>query len=595
VARLASKITYNDLTGGLNNVDSVEKINSSVKKTETPDMVNVEFYGLGGIKSMEGNQQIGDTQTSQTSGGNKIVGGWEYGKGNNKYMIIALKDGSLKILNNVSDEFDLIYKFAHSSERVSFCNINNGVVATNGIDDPVFYEYGRHQILSGTVSITTGSTSVSGTSTKFTEEVLPGDTIEIDNNVYYVSSVTDDTNLTLRTASLTTSTNKNYYLSTISECNATLVNSDDADIHTPIRGKAIAFYNGRLWIGTENGLYYSQVGHYNKWDIKYDAGVLYSIYNDSSEIKALGLYASYMMVHKEYYTYILTATGDSSTIEIKPYSNISCDSQQSFINANAKYYVYSRELMDIYPLLQRSTFSDKYLGDSISNKVRDIFPSIREADLNNIFCVTLPRKRYMIFYMPMVDRLGSSYGLIYNFQTKSFIVRKVPQEVTIAFNFENNVYIGTSNGKVLKEFTGNTFDGEPIISYYKSPWFDWSDGYTQSFSEFGLEIDNSSNNKFYIRTFKDGSSPYEDRLIDTDALTGEALIWDGEVGQDLPNNDTVWDEDKWVSGSFDHLRMLLPNNVFDKFQLEIGTTNIGDGFSIIGYGFRRIETDEAPW
>ena len=63
----------------------------------------------------------------------------------------------------------------------------------------------------------------------------------------------------------------------------------------------------------------------------------------------------------------------------------------------------------------------------------------------------------------------------------------------------------------------------------------------------------------------------------------------------MPNNDTLWDKDRWVTGTFEHIRMLLPNNVFDKFQLEIGTNSEGQAFAIHGYGFSRIETDEAPW
>jgi hypothetical protein len=72
-------------------------------------------------------------------------------------------------------------------------------------------------------------------------------------------------------------------------------------------------------------------------------------------------------------------------------------------------------------------------------------------------------------------------------------------------------------------------------------------------------------------------------------------VWDGPIGQDLSDNDTSWDNDIWVKGTFENIRMLLPNNVFEDFQLEIGTNELGQAFSIYQYGFRRIETDEAPW
>lgn len=590
MSKIRSQISYYDLTGGLNNVNTMDTLNSSTKKTESPDMVNVEFFKLGGIKSMDGNIAIGDQQESP------IVGGWEYTKKNNKYMIIALYNGEVKRFDPVTETFIKLFQFPHSSNRVSFCNMNNGFVATNGIDDLVFYEYGRHQVLSGAVSVTAGSNEVTGNSTEFTTELKPGDTVQLGTdttNTYTVASITNDTHLVLDRNVTETLTDVSIYLSEVSACNATLINEEDPNVHTPIRGTAIQFYNGRLWVGGENGVFYSQVGQYNKWDIKYDAGVIYSIYNDTSEVKALGLYSDYMLIHKEFNTYLLTCTGDASTIQVKPYSNVSCDSQQSWIVSNTKYYVYSRENMDIFPLSQRTIFSDRYLGDAITNKVRNVFQNLRDADLENIFCVSLPRKRWMLFYMPMVDQLGSSYALIYDFQCKAFVVRKVPQTVTIAFNYQNEVYIGTDDGLVLKEFIGTSFNGEVINAYYKSPWFDWAGDYYQSFAEFAIDMASEYNNNFYIRTYKDGDSPYEDRVIDDSSLITTGLIWDGD--SHIENNDTMWDTDVWTSGNFNSIRMLLPNNVFETFQLEIGTNTLGQAFAIYGYNFRRLETEEAPW
>ena len=770
MSRIKSQISYYDLTGGLNNVNTPDTLNSSPKKTETPDILNVEFFKLGGIKSMEGNTAIGDQQESA------VVGGWEYAKGNNKYMVIALRNGSIRLFNEVTEEFDEIYSFAHSSDRVSFCNMNNGVVFTNGIDEPMFFEKGRHQTLSGTVAIADGDTEITGTSTEFTSQLNPGDQIEINNafGKYTVETVTSDTKITITPAisthydtvyyhfydannavsiysksevpqigstlySIDTGTDpytittagtvvigfdpetnnmayrdtnnvlqsarrpaihtdltvtttlgpyasENIYLSEIGSCNATLINTDpegEGSPDKPIRGLAIQFYAGRLWIGGKDGLFYSGVGEYNKWDeYANDAGQIAEVYNDTSDIKALGLYSDYMLIHKEFNTYLLTCTGDSSTISVKPYSNVSCDSQQSWVVSNTKYYVYSRENMDIFPLSQRTIYSDRYLGDAITNKVRNAFQNLRDADADKIFCCTLPRKRWMLFYMPMVDQLGSGYALIFDFQCKAFLVRKVPQEVTIAFNYMNEVYIGTEDGLVLREFSGESFNGEVLEAYYKSPWFDWAGDYYHSFAEFALDLAGEYNQNFYIRTFKDGDSPYEDRIIGNGVLPGTGLIWDGgedeypyyiyiyttpvteddvttyqyvcripdtnpEATQDTTytidedvyitlhrdendliiskytiqnkeieeteyqtitdyfenyseeghifTNDTKWDEDRWVTGDFYSIRMLLPNNVFETFQLEIGTNTLGQSFAVYGYNFRRIETEEAPW
>ena len=65
----------------------------------------------------------------------------------------------------------------------------------------------------------------------------------------------------------------------------------------------------------------------------------------------------------------------------------------------------------------------------------------------------------------------------------------------------------------------------------------------------------------------------------------------------LENIPTITDKFKnnWLKATFETIRMLLPNNVFEDFQLRFFTNKIGQLFKIFKYGFRRIETEEAPW
>ena len=749
MSRISSQLRFNDLTGGINNVYDKEMINSSTKKTESPDMVNVEYFKLGGIKTMNGNSLVGTTKFSIQE--NPVVGGWEYTKGNRRYMIIGLENGdvrlydqSLDIPDSENNPFKLIYKFPSSSKRMSFCNMNNGVVVTNGVDDLLFYELNRTTYVSGVIS--TSVDVVYGSSTKFGTEIKVGDGINVNGNTYYVKKIIDEEELIVDREFDADDyvTDYKLKLADTSLCNATFVNTDpDKDVggkvNVKIRGLAIQFYNGRLWVGGKEGLFYSAVGLPNNWDARSDAGAIYDLYNDSSEVTALGLFSEYLMVHKKYNTYILTMEGEGSTLQIKPFSNITCNSQQSWIVSNTKYFVYSDDFMDIYPLVQHTVFNDKFLGEPITQKVRNIFKKIRVGDTENIFCVSRPLERQMIFYLPTTERSGSGEALIYDFQTKSFLLRRLPKETTvnIAFNFDNNVYIGTEDGMILKEFSSNSFTTNetkkyektvPIIkhrslgrvrcgfmtntynpddpynpndklfdmtftyfggvlchtgdiilennttveefvgylndnkcdlydktngdlleyrisnisdlefiseshdgslylyeyyanivlekddtevieveykapkniqieAYYKSPWFDWSGNYMQSFSEFFLECDSDYKNKFIIRTQKDGTSRYEDRYINEDKFIEKQniLVWDSEEKE--------WDKDRWAKITFDTLRMLLPNSVFESFQLEFRTDTdneeesdkLNRGFHIYQYGFRRIETEEAPW
>lgn len=630
MSRLSSQLRFNDLTGGINNVYDKEMINSSTKKTETPDMVNVEYFRLGGIKTMEGNTLVGGNNSIQDSA---VIGGWEYTKGNRKYMIIGLTNGEVRRYNEgIQDDnkFELIYTFPSQSQRMSFCNMNNGVVITNGVDDLVFYEFGRRKKLTGTIAFSENNNLISGQDTLFTEELHIGDGIIINNETFYVDIIKSNTLLYLN-KNVEEDGDSGLMLSDTALCNATLINTDtDVDttgsVNVKIRGLAIQYYKGRLYIGTKQGLFYSPVGEYNNWNIQDDAGVFYDIYNDSSEVTALGLYSDYMLVHKKFNTYILSDSGNgkaSESLSINPFSNITCESQQSWIVSNTKYYIYSREFMDIYPLVQRTIYSDRFLGEPITQKVREIFKDLEEYNTKNIFCVCRPKQRQMIFYMPTNNVSGSGEALIFDFQTKSWLLRKLPNwtevdsegnsikcvtDVTCAFNFDNNIYIGTRDGLVLKEFTSRSFKvlvNEEIKetglhAYYKSPWFDWAGNYYQSFAEFFIEVNSDYKNRFIIRTQKDGTSRYEDRPIDENKFVDKTntLVWDDESKHwGGINEDTgkEYKHDDWARITFDTLRMLLPNSIFESFQFELKADKVGDGFHIYQYGFRRIETEEAPW
>ena len=670
---------YQDFTGGLNNVSSVGTINQSPKRTESPDMVNVEYYKLGGIKTMEGNTQIGDTQADS------IIGGWEYIKGNYRYMLIGTENGDVKEYDPITDTFNLIFTFDTPSQRMSFCNMNNGVVITNGVDDLMFYDKFRDTLLNGNVSVTDGSTTITGSSTTFGTDVVLGDYITIEQcaGKYKVVEITDDTSMKVEPAIDTTSTihyynffngADNYYclkaepevgddvyddneqvistvdyyqaledgegsivfqidsidvlgvrrhvpsgsdtfnrdkdvtiepsslsnltfrLTDLSQCHATLTSAEDPGLNTDIRGLAINFFGGRLFVGSGNGIYYSELGKYNGWQIDGDggAGVIQSIYNDTSDVKALGLYASYLVIHKEFASYLLSGSSTPSEWQISPFASISCDSQQSYVQTNTRYYVYSKENMGIYPLLQHTAFTDKNLGQDISRNIRNIFLQVNQDLTDKIFAVRYPKKRYMMFYMPNSYGLGSSLAVVFDFQTKTWLRRQVPQEVTIVFEFDNNVYLGTKDGKILKEFTGTTFDGEPIKSRWKSPWFEFGDGSLwKSIEEFCITMPEDETSNFSINVYRDGESKKVSRQISSEIKDINALIWEGDI--DNPDNRTYWDNNNWAKQQFGQLRFPTAQSFFRMYQVEFETKDINQAFHVVGFGFNRVEAEEAPW
>lgn len=588
---MGATVKYYNLTGGLNTVQGIGTINQSNKRTESPDMKNVEYYKLGGLKSMEGNTQFANTLPSQ------ISLGFEYVYGNNKYMVVTTVDGTLYIYDKISNTFKEIFKFKTPTSRHSICTFNNGIVVSNGVDDLLFYQYGRHNLLSGTVTTSTENNSVTGTSTKFTTELSVGDYIEINSVKYKVIEITSDTELRIEPTPTEAVTDSNYYLSDISELNAVYKNSDDPNISKPVRGLALQSYQGRIFVGGNDGiLYYSEVGLIHGWDLKYGAGAIPSFYDDNSDFTAFGLWDKYLIICKRERSYILDGTNaDTTNWTVSPYSDFTCDSQQSWLVANNSFLVYTRTGGGIYPLLQRTIYNANYQGNDLSVKIRDSFEYVNTAKFDYIFPVYAPKKKYIMFYIPMLMGIGSNYCYIFDIQSKTWLLRVVPQDVTVAFRYNNEIYIGTSDGKVLKEFSSLTFNGQPIEWYWKSPWFSYGEGSNHlSTREFRINIAEESTNRFHIRNRRDGKDTYNTRAVSNNLDSFIGLVWDVDNEENSLTN-TTWDNDSWVTTSHIVKRFPLPKQYFQTTQIEFYGNAVDEGMSIYGFEIDGIQLEEVPW
>lgn len=588
---MGATVKYYNLTGGLNTVQGIGTINQSNKRTESPDMKNVEYYKLGGIKSMLGNTQYGNTLPAQ------ISLGFEYIYGNNKYLIVTTVDGTLYIYDKITNTFKEIFKFKTPTSRHSICTFNNGIVVSNGVDDLLFYQYGRHNLLSGAISTSTENNSVTGTSTKFTTQLSVGDYIEINSVKYKVIEITSDTELRIEPTPTEAVTDSNYYLSDISELNAVYTNEDDPNISKPVRGLALQSYQGRIFVGGSDGiLYYSEVGLIHGWDLKYGAGAIPAFYDDNSDFTALGIWDKYLIICKRERSYILDGTdADTTNWTVSPYSDFTCDSQQSWLVANNSFLVYTRTGGGIYPLLQRTIYNANYQGNDLSIKIRDNFEYINTAKFDYIFPVYAPKKKYIMFYIPMLMGIGSNYCYIFDIQSKTWLLRVVPQEVTIAFRFNNEIYIGTKEGKILKEFSSLTFDGQPIEWYWKSPWFSFGEGSNYlSTREFRVNVAEENTNRFHVRNRRDGKDGFNTRLVTNNLDSFIGLVWDVDNDDDSLT-DTTWDDDSWVTTSHIVKRFPLPKQYFQTTQIEFYGNAVDEGMSIYGFEIDGIQLEEVPW
>lgn len=542
-------LRFFNLTGGLNTVQDLYTLNSSTNRTETPELYNVEYYKLGGLKSMEGNIQVGQTLPS------KVTLGYEYIKADETIPIVTTR------LNQVFRYDFKLYQWININagleqtfpERHSICSFGEGIIITDG-NEYVYYEKDRRTSLGiASGNINTDYLIIDGSIvSKYTESYFKyGHEIEIAGDKYSIDHLeksedkqsttgegpdkVDEYRLYLQTPLTKTYTEEELIF--VTECikfNPTFTSTDNQGNQLieprPIRGLSINSYKGRLWIGGEDGnLYYSELGYYDKFDTLGDAGAFANFQEDMSSFTGLGKWSEYLIIHKIKSTYILDGNNsDTTNWTVKPYSELTCESQQSFLSNDIGYYLFDRTHKAIFPVLSRSIYNATYMGKELSTKINNVFDNIDYNKLNEIYISYNAEKQYILFYMNFLNGNGySNICYIYDTLTKSWLVRQLPQKVTCSFTINNKSYIGTDDGLVLREFSGESFNGEPIKFKWISPSYAWGGGtnYTTT-KEFRVKLQNDTSNNFNIRTITDGKRISKNRNINNNKGTGLNLIWD---------------------------------------------------------------------
>lgn len=550
-------LSYFNLTGGLNTVQTMATINATPNRTESPDMVNIEYFKLSGIRTMNGNVGLNSSNAiNDDYNTNRINFGYEYIKGNNRYMIVADMQ-SLYEYNPFTDTFTTLISFETAGDGITMCGYANGVIAASPVNNYlIYYKKGRsEEVTWGTITLDSTSTTATITTT-YIDALGKGDILIVNDKELEIDEVVDNTTVKFTERPVDTGT-FDFVLSDFTKIYCvykSVVDNGDNTTSTTITNfmpKVVQSHQGRIWVGarienetTAAYLIYSDLGNIHNAFVggdasAYDAGHFAEFWEDTSDITAIGTWDKYIVCHKSEHTYLIdTSNSDATQWNVQSYSEYTCDNQKGFVKANNGYYTYCSTVGGIYPMIQRTIYSAISQGSEASTKIRDIFDNINTYALDQIFAVYHPNKKYIMFYMPMIGEEGSNNCYILDLQTKSWLHRKVPQFVTTAFEFDNKVYIGTRYGKIFEEFRGVTFDGEPVRFSWKSPWFIWGGATNWTTTrEFRVKMSQEGTNNFYIRNRRDGIEDYKQRTITNTSNQVQSLMWDAAVLTDDRNPD----------------------------------------------------------
>jgi len=260
---------------------------------------------------------------------------------------------------------------------------------------------------------------------------------------------------------------------------------------------AAAHRGVRLFAAAGSTLHFCAAGNENDWTTANDAGSISDAFGDTTGYSALYEYGDRLVGYKKSRR-VYTVTGTTfDTYAIVPVaSNRASIGKYAVANINDNQFFFTGD--EILPLVTTDLGIVK-LGrtNEISYKIKPFFTGTEaEMPINPIIAANASESILIPYYsqnelIGYFKTTGNSDGFdtaaIFNFDRTNWIFRKA-NKVTAAALVNDQVLTGTSDGKILKEFTGSSLHNAGTFQRkILTPFFD-----------FGLPHIEKSITRFYI-------------------------------------------------------------------------------------------------
>lgn len=358
-----------------------------------------------------------------------------------------------------------------------------------------------------------------------------------------------------------------------------------------VTGNVLTVYRSRVWVASGSTIYYSGLGTYSDFTTEGDAGYISDFHTDTDEITALKSYKDYLAIYKRNKVYLLTGTS-ADDFAIVPFADKGTVAPRSVVNVENKQYFLSS---GIYALEQVGELNQIQLGSEISRNIRPEFDNFNKTLLADAICVHYENKNQMWYFIPYNAEDYYHTVWINDYVNKAWYKRIIPQNITTAAIFNDNVITGDSSGKIYIEDYGTTFNGEPVKFMWKSPFLAIGNAFHRKIiDEFYFILDDANDNNFNFSIYKDYDSQVADDGEKIYSIHFEHLIWaDDNTSDNLPCHWTPEDADipVWPINK-DVLEKAEISGANYSIQLCVEGSLTTEDVAIIGLQFREIYNDD---
>ena len=343
-----------------------------------------------------------------------------------------------------------------------------------------------------------------------------------------------------------------------------------------VKGLGIVIYAGRLWVFSNQILWYSVQENIYDFSTSYADVVTSSGYIEFvKKITAIYPYLGALAVfHKDSSCLITESDGIFSKTMDSPGG---CAGYNALVFHGTELYFYDDTKKGVF-CFRQIVNGDKTLGDNIALDIQEELCSIPLLGANNIKILSVVTSdRNEVWFLLPSEEENFSEILIYDYLRKAWLKRK-SQKIT-SFCVIGGVLYSAGN-KIYEEYVSDTFDGVFIEAFYKCTPFNLG-------SENSLKVVNSPpkilldmyyKNNFDIQYIKNyDSSTVKNRHIE---------------GKTYPNllyfDKDFWDESYYPAKEINALKK-LPVSFFKTLQISFITKKIGETFCIKNIEFQKIK------
>lgn len=340
-------------------------------------------------------------------------------------------------------------------------------------------------------------------------------------------------------------------------------------------------FDGRMWMFDGNVVHWSKKNDPFVWGTPTDTGYQPL---DASIIGAI-VYAGTIIVHTHNGVKVITPLSDG-TYTFTDLSSSNCLNYKALCRHDNSSIFLAYD--GIYPV-EVTQQGVRKTSNSLSNDIDKDLQAFGKATLAGaeMINVTVAGRNETWLHVPDENK-----STVFIFRWKKgkdghayFLPPRVQQKITCLAVFKDFILSGTEDGKVLKELTGKSYDGQIIEAYGKlaKVILAGASG-TQKFKP-KLFVSNLISNAFYVDTILNGDSgnPIESLVIKDNS---SSFVWDEDN----------WDEHDWATVSLNAITLRKIKTKGKKAESSVQfifkTKGLNDDFQVHRIEFTRIKVKE---